>query len=177
MSRSFGTFLWFLTQNASTAVRDERALKILHTNIGWSFSMRGEPSDCGFLKPALPLSGRWPKPAISPFEDPGFFTLDQERALMLEEMSGLPAREGYLWLKARNAQAFKMRTADLQLPQGRKLQEAIQALRADASIGHRLPRSEYERRTAERDAKWRDKPRPLQAKLEQTWQKQRGKDQ
>jgi hypothetical protein len=176
MSRSFGTFLCFLTQNASTAVRDERILKILHTNIGWSFSMRSEPSDCAFLKPALPAFGRKQKPAVSPFDEPAFFTPDQERSLALEEMTHLPAREGYLWLKARNAQAFRIRTAELQLPQGPELAKAIHAIRADAEIGQRLTKSEYERHIAERDGKWREEPRPLKASLEQKWQKQRGKD-
>jgi hypothetical protein len=111
MSRSFGTFVCFLTQNASTAVRDERVLRILSTNVSWTFSMRSEPSDCAFLKPALPAFGRRPKPAVSPFEETSFFTLEQERNLALEEMTHLPAREGWMWLKNRNAQAFRMKTA------------------------------------------------------------------
>jgi hypothetical protein len=176
-SRSFGTFLCLLTQNASTAVRDERTYRLIHTNVAWCFAMRSEPSDCAFLKPALPVSGRRPKPVLSPFEDPGFYTLEQERAVTLEEMTHLPPRVGYLWLRARNAKAFKMRTAELQLPQGQDLEAATERTRTDASLGHRLTRSEYERQIAERDRKWQDAPRPLKAKLEQRWQQQRGKNQ
>jgi DNA helicase HerA-like ATPase len=53
-ARSFGSFFLFVTQNISTAVHDTRLLSQLHTNIKWSFSMRGQPADCGFLKAALP---------------------------------------------------------------------------------------------------------------------------
>src|SRR2546427_7994820 len=67
MSRSFGAYFVFLTQNMSTAVQDPRMLKILYTNIRWSFSMRGEPGDCAFLKAVLPVTGRALRPQASPF--------------------------------------------------------------------------------------------------------------
>lgn len=72
MSRSFGTHFLYLTQNISTAVQDPRMLSILHTNIRWAFAMRGEPSDCAFLKSALPVTGRKARPQTNPFAEKTF---------------------------------------------------------------------------------------------------------
>ena len=58
MSRSFGTAFTLCTQNIAAAVQDPRLLKILHTIVRWSFSMRSEPADCRFLEVALPVTGR-----------------------------------------------------------------------------------------------------------------------
>jgi hypothetical protein len=58
MARSFGTHAILLTQAMAAAIRDPRLATVLHTNIRWSFSMRGEPSDAAFLKGALPVAGR-----------------------------------------------------------------------------------------------------------------------
>ena len=95
MSRSFGTFLLHLTQNLSTAVHDARTLKVLYTNARWSFSMRGEPTDCAFLKPALRVSGRKLKPQGNPFEDKAFYSLAEERAMALDAVQPGRGRLAY----------------------------------------------------------------------------------
>ena len=109
MSRSFGSFFLCLTQNMTTAVGDARLLRVLYTNIRWAFCLRGDPSDCEFLAPALPLSGRKRKPAASPFSEPSVYTENEERRLLLQGISQLPDRTGYLWLKSRAPMPFAFR--------------------------------------------------------------------
>src|SRR5438445_2225594 len=62
MSRSFGTFFLFFTQDLHTAVHDPGTLRVLNTNTRWCMALRRDPADCASLKPALPITGRRPKP-------------------------------------------------------------------------------------------------------------------
>src|SRR5437867_11367132 len=99
MSRSIGSFFCFLSQNIVIAVQDARMLSTVYTNVRWTFSMRGEPSDCPFLKSALPVTGRRQRPRRDPFVEPTFCSLAEERGLLLDEIFGLPDRTGWLWLR------------------------------------------------------------------------------
>jgi len=89
MARSFGTYFLFLTQNIATAVQDARMLAVLHTNVKWVFAMRGDPSDCAFLKPALPVTGRRVRPQADPFAEKTFYSISEERALAVDEVARL----------------------------------------------------------------------------------------
>jgi hypothetical protein len=150
MSRSFGTHFLFLTQNITSAVADARTLRTLHTNTRWSLSMRGEPDDAAFLRPALPATGRKLRPTADPFAPPSTYTPAEERTLGLEELATLPDRVGWLWLKTRSPEALKIRTRHLDIPSGDALDRAIVGLRNDPTLGQRLSRRDYERRIAER---------------------------
>ncbi len=151
-------------------------LKTVYTNIKWSFSMRGEPGDCAFLKSVLPLTGRKLRPQASPFQEKSFYSLAEERGTALEEIAHLPDRVGYLWLKARAGEAIKIRTQELAIPQGRTLEEAIAPIRRDPTIGTRFSRKEYERLIAERDRKWTaEEQGDLGATLRKAYQRARGK--
>jgi hypothetical protein len=172
-SRSFGTHFLLLTQNASTAVQDPRLLKGLTTNIRWSFSMRSDPADCAFLKPALPVTGRRPRPRTDPFAEEAYFSMAEERALVHDEIAALPDRVGWWWPRSRSREAIKIRTADLAMPQGTELARAVLALRRDATLGGRLSRSEYERLTQERDEQWREAEGGLGTGLEETYRRRR----
>jgi hypothetical protein len=160
MSRSFGSFFLYLTQNMTTAVGDARMLKVLYTNIRWAFSMRGDPADCEFLAPALPVTGRKLKPKGSPFEEAAFYTERDERGLLLDGVSFLPDRTGYLWLKSRASEAIKLRTADLLMPHAQELEMATQPIRRDVTVGWRISRKAYDRQIAERDQRWKEQPEP-----------------
>jgi hypothetical protein len=155
MSRSFGTHGLFLTQSISAAVQDSRILNTLHTNVRWSFAMRGEPSDAAHLKGALPVTGRKLRPQTSPFEEPSFHTLSEERSLALEGVANLPDRTGYLWLKSRGREACLMRTADLDLPAAGALEQEILAMRCDPTFGMRQSRKDYDCMTEQRNREWR----------------------
>jgi hypothetical protein len=174
MSRSFGSYFVFLTQNVSTAVQDPRMLKILYTNIRWSLSMRGEPGDCAFLKAALPVTGRTLRPQASPFQEKEFYSIPEERAMALDAIAHLPDRVGILWFKARSAEAVKIKTKELTIPQGRDLEEATERLRRDPTIGMRTSQKEYKRRIAERDREWMvEQEGDVGAKLAQAYQRNR----
>src|SRR5439155_17486023 len=98
MSRSFGSYFMLLSQNISTAVQDQRILKLLQTILRWSFSMRSDPADCAFLKPALPVTGRRLRPHVNPFQAPDYYSVAEERSMALDDIAHLPDRTGYLWL-------------------------------------------------------------------------------
>lgn len=145
LARRYGTHFWFITQNLSASIPDPRILRLLHTNVGWTWSGRGDPADCAFLKPVLPITGRRGRPKREPFEPTTSYTDAEERALMLDEISGMPNRTGFLWLKGRESEAIRVRTADLDIPQGAELEKQVLAIRNDATIGQRMSRKEYDR--------------------------------
>jgi hypothetical protein len=174
MSRSFGSFFLYLTQNMSTAVGDARILKVLHTNIRWAFCMRGDPADCEFLAPALPVTGTRLKPQVSPFDERTFHTPREERQLLLEEIGSLPDRTGYLWLKPKSNGAIKLRTADLVMPHGEELEQSILSIRRDATVGQRLSRKAYEKQVAVRDGRFEEKPGGAAEGLTKAYRQKRG---
>jgi hypothetical protein len=178
MSRSFGVHGLFLTQSITAAVQDSRVVNTINTNIRWSFAMRGEPSDAAHLRGALPVTGRKPRPQTSPFEEPTFHTLNEERSLALEAVGGLPDRVGYLWLKPRAREAFLMRTADIDIPSGSELEQEILPLRCDPTFGIRQSRKEYDRITEQRNREWRSEaPGDMSATLAGAYRRVRGEDQ
>ena len=93
-----------------------RLLKILYSNIRWSASLRGEPSDCAFLKSALPVTGRKIRPKVDPFAKDEYYPMTEERSMVLDGIANLPDREGYVWLKDRWSEAIRIRTRDLEMP-------------------------------------------------------------
>jgi hypothetical protein len=175
MARSFGTHLMLVSQNMTTALQDSRMLSVLHTNIRWAFAMRGEPSDSAFLRSALPVTGRRRKPQTGPFEEPGFYSLNEERAMVLDGIANLPDRVGYLWLKSRAQEAFRLTVPAVTVPRNAELEAAIEPLRRDPTFGMRLSRKEYDQRTDARDREWAPEPdAELSATLEGTYQRVRG---
>jgi len=176
MSRSFGSFFLYLTQNMGTAVQDARVLRILHTNIRWAFAMRGEPTDCAFLKPALPITGRKLRQQTDPFEPKRFHSISEERSMMLDAITHLPDRVGWLWFKYLSSEVVKITTQHLAMPQAEDLSAAIHSIRRDRTIGRRLSRKQYEGGMAERDGQWREpETDSLSGRLEQAYERTRGK--
>jgi hypothetical protein len=154
MSRSFGTFFMFISQNLSAAVQDARMLQILHTNVRWSFSMRGDPNDNAFLKPVLPVTGRRPRPRTDPFTERTFYSASDERGLILADIANLPNRTGWLWLRGA-PEAIPIRTSEFRPWSGREAENAVANLLTDQNIGGRISRQEHARLLAERESKWR----------------------
>jgi hypothetical protein len=157
-SRSYGTYLLCLTQNLGSALQDGDMLETLHTNIKWSFSMRSTPRDCAFLQPALPITGRMPKPRINPYAPPEFYSLSEERAQVMAGLAHLPDRTGWLWLKSLTGEAMRIRTKTLDIPEGEAFKETVGGIHADARIGQRVTRSAYLAEMAERDAEYAVEP-------------------
>jgi len=175
LSRSFGTNFLFLTQNVSVGVQDARVLKLIETNLRWCCALRGDPGDCAFLKPVLPVTGRMLRPQADPFAPKSFYSVSEERAMLLDAIAHLPERVGYFWPKTRSAEALKIRTQDLMIPESAALQAATLAIRRDASIGMRLSRKEYLRQIAERDRQWLGEADPsLGETLQKAYRQTRG---
>ncbi len=178
MARSFGTHLVLVSQNMGAALQDARIQGVLHTNIRWAFAMRGEPGDCAFLRSALPVTGRRRKPRTTPFEEPSFYSVNEERALVLDEIASLADRVGYFWLKDRSQEAVRVTVPPVALPPEPERKSAIEALRRDPTFGMRLSRREYAERVAARDQAWRPEPEPeaadLGAALAGTYRRVRG---
>ena len=151
MSRSFGTFFLFLTQDLQTAVHDPRTLRVLNTNTRWCMAMRGDPADCSFLKSALPITGRRFKPRPHPFAEQTLYSSTEERALVHEGIASLPDRQGYLWMKNRSSEAIPVVVADVPIPDGNALMKATSAIRQDATIGGRMSRKQYDQAISARD--------------------------
>ena len=172
-SRSFSTHFLFLTQDLQTAVHDPRTLRVLNTNTRWCMAMRGDPADCSFLKPALPITGRRPKPRPHPFAEQSLYSPAEERVLVHEDIASLPDREGYLWLKNRSAEAIRVVVADVPIPDGNALMRATSAIRMDASIGGRMSRKQYDQAIAPRDQERSDQVPDLATALKQRYQSTR----
>jgi hypothetical protein len=156
MGRSFASFFLFLTQNVSTAVQDPRVLTVLHTNLKWALALRSDPSDCSFLRPALPATGRRVRPDTNPFAQKTYYSITEERALALDEVGNLPDRVGWIWFKGRSSGAIKIETQELEAPQGPQLEAATLHIQRDPAIGMRLAKAEYERVIEERNREWRE---------------------
>src|SRR5713226_7061471 len=140
MARSFGSFFLFLCQNISTAISDSLILAILGTNIRWTLTLRGTPRDAQFLRSALPVTGRRPRPEPHPYRERTNHSRDEERALLLEEIANLPDRAGYLWLKTRSPEAVKIETRTVEVPEPLEFRRIVEALRSDAGLGGRISR-------------------------------------
>ena len=154
MSRSFAVHGLLITQNMSTAVQDSEILEVLWTNIRLATVMRGTPKDAGFIQPALPITARRAKPRINPYAAIEFYSLAEERNLLLQEISSLKDRQAWLWLKSLTSEAFRMRTRTVDIPSGLRLKDAIEPLRSDAAIGRRISRNAYVDEIARRRASW-----------------------
>lgn len=151
-ARSFGSFFLFLTQNLSAAVHDGDVQENLYTNTRWSIVLRGSPRDGAFLQAAFPLTGCLQKPRTSPYDPAQFYAPAEERSLLLAGLAHLPDRTGWLWLKSLLGEAIKIKTATLDLPKGDEFHKAVESIRSNANIGHRIDRTSYMQEIARRDA-------------------------
>ncbi len=154
MARAYGSFFYLLCQNLSTAVSDSRILEMLYTNIRWALHLRGSPHDVAYLKPALPITGRLQKPEPNPFQEPSFYRPEEERTIAWNGVASLPDREGYLWLRTRSAEAIRIRTPEIRIPQGEEFRAVVDELRESPEFGNRLSRQAYERLVEERDGRF-----------------------
>ena len=156
MSRSFGSFFLYLTQNLGTAVQEGDMLETLHTNIRWSLTLRTTPRDGAFLRSALPVTGLREKPRLSRRDALEFYRPSEERNLLVEELAYLPDRTGWLWLKSRSPEAIQIQTRTMPIPEGRVFEEVVGRIRANAAVGDRMPREQFLAAVACRDAAWQD---------------------
>ncbi len=166
-SRSFGLHMCLLAQTISPALSDPQVFE----NMGWTFSMRGEPA--AFLKSVLPVTGSRLQPQSNPFEEPRTYSINEERILELNSIASLPNRTGFFWLRPKSAEAMKITTAQLDLPPCSELDE----LQGDPRFGERISREQYEQDVATRNKKWRQEDEPmLPESLTESYRRMRGGD-
>jgi hypothetical protein len=158
MARSYSVFGLLITQNMANAVQDSEILETIHTNAKWALVLRGSPKDAAFLQSALPVSGRRQKPRSNPYAPAEFYSISEERNLILQGVAHLPDREGFLWIKSLTGEAFRIRTRTVDIPDGPRFQEAVERIRRDPAIGRRSSRVAYLEDMARRDAAWRMDP-------------------
>jgi hypothetical protein len=82
----------------------------------------------------------------------------------------LPDRVGYLWLKTRSAEAIKLSTSRVEVPEGEEFRTAADRLRQDATLGGRLSRAEYLADITSRDREWLGVGEETEA-VEERWEK------
>ena len=150
MARSYATLGVLITQNMANAVQDSEILETLHTNAKWALVLRGSPKDATFLQSALAVSGRREKPKSNPYAPPEFYSVSEERNLLLQEVAHLPDREGWLWIKSLSGEALRIKTSTVDIPGDARLQEAIERIRRDPAVGRRQSRAAYLEEAARR---------------------------
>ena len=136
--------------------------------------MRGTPRDGVFLQTAMPVSGRLAKPALNPYAPAEFYSPSEERAILLSGLAHLPDQTGWLWLKSITGEAMKIKTRTLELPESGEFHETVAHLKAEAGVGHRIPRSVYlaEIECREKELAMGDAPNKLE-ELKKVYQRNR----
>ena len=156
MARSYSVHGLLITQNLANAVQDSEILETIHTNAKWAMVLRGSAKDAAFLQPALPVTGRREKPRTNPYAPAvEFYSITEERNLILQGVAHLPDREGFLWIKSLTGEAFRLGTRTIDIPVGSRFRDVVERVRRDPAIGRRWSRSAYLEETARRDAAWR----------------------
>lgn len=154
MSRSYGSFFWYLTQNLASAVQDSQMLETLYTNIRWSLTLRGTTQDAAFLKPAFPITGRRQKTRLHPYAPIEYYKVQEERDLLLQEITHLPDFTGWIWFKSLTGEAIQIRTRIPDLPRGEAFNAVVNQILQNPTIGHRLSRDAFLAELKRRDAEW-----------------------
>jgi hypothetical protein len=150
MARSYSVHGLLITQNMANAVQDSEIFETIHTNAKWALVLRGSPKDATFLQSAVPVSGRREKPRSNPYAPAEFYSLSEERNLLLQEVAHLPDREGWLLIKSMTGEALRITTPTVDIPAGAPFQEAVERIRRDPAIGQRQSRAAYTGETARR---------------------------
>ncbi len=116
MARSRGVSLWLISQSLARAAQVSAALpKVVATNTNLQFIFRASPEDGQALSRILPVTGRRARPPALPWEERSrtpYLTRNEEREILLEEVSVLPQRTFYLWNRNRPYPATLVRARD-----------------------------------------------------------------
>ena len=116
MARSFGSFFVLLTQSLTSAVRNQDILNSILANVRWIVMLRSTLRDAEILAPSVPLTGTLTKAKHNPFEPVHYLSESEEMKVRLKEITKLPDRTAYLWLKAHLNTAVKITTPQVPLP-------------------------------------------------------------
>jgi len=142
MSRSFGSFFVLLTQSLTSAVRDSDILNSIMSNVRWIVMLRSTLRDAELIAPAIPLTGTLHKPKHHPLEPIKYMSESEELRTRLKEITKLPDRHAYCWLKADLHTAVKITTPRVPSPLeiAGCTQEEFEAFMVSEQIGQGVPR-------------------------------------
>jgi hypothetical protein len=110
MARSFGSFFVLLTQSLTSATRDQDILNSILGNVRWVVMLRSTLRDAGLIAPAISVTGTVFKSRRNPFEPAQTMSESEELKAHLNEITKLPDRTAYCWLKAYLDKAVKITT-------------------------------------------------------------------
>jgi hypothetical protein len=116
--------------------------------------LRGSAKDAAFLHPALPVSGRHEKPRSNPYAPADFYSISEERNLILQGVAHLPDREAWLWIKSLTGEAFRLRTRTIDIPGGALFREIVERIHRNPAIGRRSSLAAYLEDTKRRESEW-----------------------
>jgi hypothetical protein len=116
MARSFASYFILLTQSLTSAIRDQDILNSILANVRWLVMLRSTLRDAELLTPGITLTGTLAKPRHNPFEQAKHMSESEELKTKLKEISKLPDRVAYCWLKAYLGTAVKITTPKVPRP-------------------------------------------------------------
>ena len=153
MARSFGSFFVLLTQSLTSAVHDQDILNSIMANVRWLVMLRSTPRDAQLIAPSIPLTGTVAKHKHNPYGETKYLTEAEELKGRLNEISKLPDRLGYLWLKASLPASVKMTTLAVPKPHevARTTPEEFESFVQGASLGQGISKADIVRAIRERE--------------------------
>jgi hypothetical protein len=152
MARSFGSFCVLLTQSLTSAVHDQDVLNSILANVGWIVMLQSTLRDSNLIAPAIHLTGKMPKRKHNPYEETKYLTESQELQARLNEITKLPNRLAYVWLKAHLSSAVKLTTPYVPAPHevAGCSQQEFETFMKTETIGQGTPKAEILKLAAER---------------------------
>jgi hypothetical protein len=168
MARSFGSFFTLLTQSLTSAVHDQDILNSILANVRWLVMLRSTIRDAQLIGPSIPLSGTVLKHKHNPYEETKYLTEAEELKAHLNDITKLPDRLGYLWLKASLPSSVEMITRLVPEPHEiagttpDKLQSFMHAL----TLGQGIPKADIIEANRERERRLAAPPGDLPSDVE-----------
>jgi hypothetical protein len=162
MSRSFGSFVVLITQSLTSAVRDSDVLNSIMSNVRWVVMLRSTPRDAELIAPAIPLTGTQSKPRQHPLEPPKRMSGSEELRMRLKEITKLPDRQAYLWLKAYLHAALKITTPRVPSPPevAGCTEKEFDHFVSSERIGQGVPKETIMKEVEQREQRLREMLRP-----------------
>jgi hypothetical protein len=179
MGRSFGSFFLLLTQALTSAIRDSDILNSVMANVRWVLMLRSTLRDAELIAPAIPVSGNSLKRRRSPLEPARYLTEAGELRARLKDITRLPDRQAYCWLKAQLRTAVRLQTPFLS--SAHKIagcsEKELEAFAQSAPLGQGLSREAITASLAPRQSRlarggWQGEP---QMETDQAVEKPRSK--
>lgn len=162
MARSFSSLFVLMTQSLTSATRDQDILNSILGNVRWVIMLRSTLRDAGLIAPAIPVTGTILKSRHNPFEPAQHMSESEELKARLNEVTRLPDRTAYCWLKAYLGKAVKIITPLVSPPHeiaGCSC-EQFDAFTNAEKIGQGLSKAEIGKTVEERQQGLKERLRP-----------------